>query len=153
MANSPSALPVDDEVAASHGRLVAAAAGNGRQPRSRVFDLLIAATAHTHNARLYTCNPADLVRIEDLVEIVPVRNPSVPRTGLQSPPTREWITQKLARRRGYETARLSITYDHPGKRAKLHTSPNPEVWSSVRVGGASRTPSTRAPWSVELRAA
>ncbi len=39
------------------------------------------------------------------------------------------------RRRVYEAAQLSITYDHQGKRAKLHASPDPEVWSSVRVGG------------------
>ncbi|MCP5026239.1 MAG: hypothetical protein GY929_08130 [Actinomycetia bacterium] len=37
------------------------------------------------------------------------------------------------RRRVYEAAQLTITYDHQGKRAKLHASPNPEVWSSVRV--------------------
>ncbi len=66
------ALPVDDDVAISYGRLAAAVVGIGRQPRSRVFDLLIAATAHTHGARLYTRNPADLVGLEDLVEIVPV---------------------------------------------------------------------------------
>ena len=39
------------------------------------------------------------------------------------------------RRRVYEAAQLSITYDHKAKRAKLHASPDPEVWSSVRVGG------------------
>ena len=39
------------------------------------------------------------------------------------------------RRRVYQAAQLSITYDHEGRRAKLHASPDPEVWSSVRVGG------------------
>jgi len=66
------ALPVDDEVATSYGRLAAAVAGIGRQPRSRVFDLLIAATAHAHNARLYTRNPTDLTGLGDLVEIVSI---------------------------------------------------------------------------------
>jgi predicted nucleic acid-binding protein len=66
------ALPVDDDVAASYGRLAAAVAGRGRQPRSRAFDLLIAATAHAHDARLYTRNAADLIGLEDLVEIVAV---------------------------------------------------------------------------------
>jgi toxin FitB len=66
------ALPVDDDVATSYGHLAAAVAGVGRQPRSRVFDLLIAATAHAHNARLYTRNPADLTGLDDLVEIVTV---------------------------------------------------------------------------------
>jgi predicted nucleic acid-binding protein len=37
-----------------------------------VFDLLIAATAHAHGARLYTRNAADLVGIDGLVEIVAV---------------------------------------------------------------------------------
>ena len=66
------ALPVDDEVATSYGQLAAAVVGTGRQPRSRVMDLLIAATAHAHGARLYTRNPADLVGLEHLIEIVAV---------------------------------------------------------------------------------
>lgn len=63
-------LPVDDAVAISYGELAAASAGAGRQPRARTMDLLIAATAHAHDARLYTRNAKDLVGIEDLVEIV-----------------------------------------------------------------------------------
>ena len=66
------ALPIDDAVATSYGQLAAAVAKSGRQPRSRVMDLLIAATAHAHSARLYTRNAADLVVIEHLVEIVAV---------------------------------------------------------------------------------
>ncbi len=66
------ALPVDDDVAISYGQLAAAVANTGRQPRSRVMDLLIAATAHAHAARLYTRNAADLVGIEHLIEIVGV---------------------------------------------------------------------------------
>ncbi len=66
------ALPVDEEVGTSYGRLAAAVAALGRQPRSRVMDLLIAATAHAHSARLYTRNPGDLVGIGHLIEIVPV---------------------------------------------------------------------------------
>lgn len=66
------ALPIDDDVAASYGHLAAAVAEIGRQPRSRVFDLLIAATAHAHNARLYTRNAADLTGLDELIEIVPV---------------------------------------------------------------------------------
>ncbi|PRX44192.1 hypothetical protein B0I33_11270 [Prauserella shujinwangii] len=65
-------LPVDDAVAASYGQLTAAVARTGRQPRARTMDLLIAATAHAHDARLYTRNARDLVGIEDLVEVVPV---------------------------------------------------------------------------------
>ena len=66
------ALPVDDDVAASYGQLAAAVAGTGRQPSSRVMDLLIAATAHAHGARLYTRNAADLVGVEHLIDIVAV---------------------------------------------------------------------------------
>ena len=66
------ALPVDDTVAASYGRLAAAVARAGRQPRSRAFDLLIAATAHAHEASLYTRNAADLLGLDDLLEIVAV---------------------------------------------------------------------------------
>lgn len=65
-----SALPVDEAVATSYGELAAAAAGT--RPPSRVADLLIAATAHSHSARLYTRNARDLAGIEHLVEIVPV---------------------------------------------------------------------------------
>jgi hypothetical protein len=35
------------------------------------MDILIAATAHAHSARLYTRNVADFAGIEHLVEIVP----------------------------------------------------------------------------------
>lgn len=66
------ALPVDDEVAVSYGQLAAAVAATGRQPRARVMNLLIAATAHAHAARLYTRNAADLVGVEHLIEIVAV---------------------------------------------------------------------------------
>ncbi len=66
------ALPVDDEVATSYGQLAAAVAATGRQPRSRVMDLLIAATAHAHSARLYTRNAADLAGIEHLIDIAPI---------------------------------------------------------------------------------
>ena len=66
------ALPLDDDVAASYGHLCAAVAHVGRQPRSRAFDLLIAATAHAHEARLYTRNAADLGGLDDLLEIVAV---------------------------------------------------------------------------------
>jgi toxin FitB len=66
------ALPIDESVAASYGQLAAAVVGAGRKPRSRVMDLLIAATAHAHSARLYTRNAADFAGLERLVEIVPV---------------------------------------------------------------------------------
>lgn len=66
------ALPVDETVAASYGQLAAAVVAAGRQPRARTMDLLIAATAHAHSARLYTRNPSDLIGVEGLVEVVSV---------------------------------------------------------------------------------
>ncbi len=65
-------LPVDDAVAASYGRLAAAVVAAGRRPRARSMDLLIAATAHAHEARLYTRNPTDLVGVEALVDVIDV---------------------------------------------------------------------------------
>jgi len=66
------ALPVDDAVAASYGVLAAAVVAAGRQPRARVMDLLIAATAHAHAARLYTRNASDLVGLEQLLDVATV---------------------------------------------------------------------------------
>ena len=66
------ALPLDEAVAASYGRLAAAVVAAGRQPRARTMDLLIAATAHAHGARLYTRNGADLRGADELVEVVAV---------------------------------------------------------------------------------
>ena len=65
-------LPVDASVAASYGELAAKVVAAGRQPRARVMDLLIAATAHAHGARLYTRNAADLAGLEGLLDVVPV---------------------------------------------------------------------------------
>jgi toxin FitB len=63
------ALPFDDDVATSYGQLAAAVVA-GRQPRFRVTDMLIAATAHAHSARLYTRNVADFAGIEGMVEVI-----------------------------------------------------------------------------------
>ncbi|AKN18380.1 twitching motility protein PilT [Mycobacterium haemophilum DSM 44634] len=66
------ALPLDDAVAASYGQLAAAVVDAGRQPRARSMDLLIAATAHAHSARLYTRNIDDFAGLDDLVDVVKV---------------------------------------------------------------------------------
>lgn len=65
-------IPVDQAVAVSYGQLAAAVVDAGRQPRARAMDLLIAATAHAHSARLYTRNAADLQGLESLIDITPV---------------------------------------------------------------------------------
>lgn len=64
------ALPVDAAVARAYGSVASAIAAAGRQPRARVMDLLIAATAVAHGARLYTRNAGDLVGLDSLLEIV-----------------------------------------------------------------------------------
>ncbi len=66
------ALPLDDAVAVSYGRLAAAVVDAGRPPRGRVMDLLIAATAHAHDATLYTRNAEDFAGLEELIGIVTV---------------------------------------------------------------------------------
>ena len=63
-------LPVDEAVAESYGRLAARVVRVGRQTRSRAMDLLIAATAHAHDATLYTRNADDLRGLDDLIDIV-----------------------------------------------------------------------------------
>jgi predicted nucleic acid-binding protein len=65
-------LPVDEAVTDSYGRLAARTVSQGRQPRRRVMDLLIAATAHAHSATLYTRNTDDLRGLDDLIDIVAV---------------------------------------------------------------------------------
>jgi predicted nucleic acid-binding protein len=64
------ALPVTDAVARTYGSFAATVAAAGRQPRARAFDLVIAATAATHEAALYTRNPKDFAGLGDLVEVV-----------------------------------------------------------------------------------
>ena len=58
--------------ARSYGLVAAAALGNGPHPRTRLEDLLIAATAHTCGLDLYTRNIADFGGLEDLIRVVGV---------------------------------------------------------------------------------
>ncbi len=62
-------LPVDAAVAREWGRLAAAVAERGGQPRRRVVDLVIAATANVHDVPLLTADTADLSIIDDLVNV------------------------------------------------------------------------------------
>ena len=62
------ALPVDAAVARAYGRLAAAVAG--RPTTTRGTTLLVAATAVAHGARLCTRHPADLVGLEDHLEVL-----------------------------------------------------------------------------------
>ena len=62
----------DGAAARSYGLVVAAVVREGRQPRSRFADLLIAATAHANGLDLYTRNGRDFVGIEDLVRVIDI---------------------------------------------------------------------------------
>jgi predicted nucleic acid-binding protein len=62
-------IPIDEAVARQYGRLAAAVVSVGRQPRARVADLLIAATAVANDASLWTRNADDLTGLETLVDI------------------------------------------------------------------------------------
>jgi predicted nucleic acid-binding protein len=65
-------LAIDSAVAREWGRLAAAVAERGGQPRRRAVDLAIAATANVHGVPLLTADTADLAVIEDLVHVVPL---------------------------------------------------------------------------------
>jgi toxin FitB len=65
-------LPVDEAVADSYAQLAAQVTRVGRQPRARSMDLLIAATAHAHDATVYIRNASDLAGLEDMISIVTV---------------------------------------------------------------------------------
>ena len=65
-------LPVDSAVAASCGELAAATSRAGRKATARSLDLMIAATAHAHGARLVTSNVDDVKHLASLIEIVEI---------------------------------------------------------------------------------
>ncbi|MGH7910562.1 MAG: type II toxin-antitoxin system VapC family toxin [Candidatus Dormibacteraceae bacterium] len=65
-------LPFDAAEAASYGLLVGAVLAVGRSHRSRIADLLIAATAHANGLPVYTRNPDDLRGLGDLVDVVTI---------------------------------------------------------------------------------
>lgn len=74
----PEPLPVDDRVAREWGRLQAAVATRGGQPRRRSADLAIAATANVHDAVLVTRNRSDLAIVADLVSLLDPSGDEVP---------------------------------------------------------------------------
>jgi hypothetical protein len=62
----------DGATVRSYGLMVAAVVHDGGKPRSRLADLLIAATAHANGLDLYTRNGRDLLGIEDLVRVIDI---------------------------------------------------------------------------------
>lgn len=68
-ARFPDPLALDDRVAREWGRLQAAVAQRGGEPRRRSSDLAIAATANVHGATLLTNNVKDFSIIADLIRV------------------------------------------------------------------------------------
>ena len=64
-------VPVTAAIARAYGRCAAAVIRHGRNPRSRVFDLLIAATALALDASVCTHNVEDFQGLEGLVPLMP----------------------------------------------------------------------------------
>jgi predicted nucleic acid-binding protein len=65
-------IQFDGATARSYGLIVAAVVGEGRTPRSRFADLLMAATAHANQLDLYTRNADDFTGLEKLVRVIAV---------------------------------------------------------------------------------
>ena len=65
-------LPFDHNAARTYGLLFATQTAAGRPARSRLADLLIAATAAANGLPVYTRNPEDLKALERIVEVVKV---------------------------------------------------------------------------------
>jgi toxin FitB len=62
-------LAADGTVARAFAAVAHAVKLAGRQPRARVMDLWIAATALAHGVPLYTRNPDDFLGLDDLIEV------------------------------------------------------------------------------------
>jgi hypothetical protein len=65
-------IPFDERTARAYGRVFAAARDAGRSSRSRLADLLIAATALAEGLDLYTRNPKDFAGLESLLRVVAI---------------------------------------------------------------------------------
>jgi predicted nucleic acid-binding protein len=56
--------------ARAYGQVVSAVHAHGRSHRSRVADLLVAATAINERVALYTRNPSDFEGLDDLLQVI-----------------------------------------------------------------------------------
>lgn len=72
-------IPFGADAARAYGRIVAAVAAIGRSPRRRTADQQIAAVALVESLPLYTTNPDDFAGLADLITVVSVTRPSIPR--------------------------------------------------------------------------
>ncbi|MEV0892523.1 MULTISPECIES: type II toxin-antitoxin system VapC family toxin [unclassified Promicromonospora] len=65
-------IPFDIEAARSYARVYAAVVAQGRKPRRRLADLLIASVALTEGLPVITRNPDDFIGLEKLVDVATV---------------------------------------------------------------------------------
>ena len=65
-------LSLDSDAARAYGRVFAATRAAGRTSRTRLADLLIAATAAAHGLPLYTRNPGDFIGLDGIIRVVEV---------------------------------------------------------------------------------
>ena len=65
-------IPFDAGAPRSYALIFAAVVREGRKPRSRFADLLIAATAHANRLDLYSRNADDFTGLETLIGVVSV---------------------------------------------------------------------------------
>ncbi|GAA4700677.1 hypothetical protein APR04_000118 [Promicromonospora umidemergens] len=65
-------IPFDLEAARSYARVYAAVVAQGRKPRRRLADLMIASVALTEGLPVITRNPDDFVGLEDLIDVATV---------------------------------------------------------------------------------
>lgn len=66
------AQPFDAAAVRSYGMVVAAVLREGRRPRSRLADLLIAATAHSTGLDLYPRSGRGFTGLDDLVRVIEI---------------------------------------------------------------------------------
>lgn len=65
-------VPFGVGAARAHGRIYAAVRQSGREPRGRLADLMIAATAVAEGLPLFTRNAEDFAGLEQLIDVIPV---------------------------------------------------------------------------------
>ena len=65
-------IPFDIEAARSYARVYAAVVAQGRKPRRRLADLLIASVALTEGLPVITRNPDDFIGLENLIDVATV---------------------------------------------------------------------------------
>lgn len=68
-------LPFDTDAARAYGLVSAAVLAQGRKPRGRLADLMIACIAVANRLPLYTTNPGDFAGLDELLAVVAVQRP------------------------------------------------------------------------------